>query len=220
MWNGFGYLPRHRGSSICAIFFQLRGSGSLELKTGAVVLAQIVHHAEEAAIGREADLVAGREDLVERHLPVIVVDLLDRVLVRRILVELEESHRLEILFGVEDDLASAQPHDGGRPTSGRMPYGAVGAAETMDVVAGDRPLFDEQFAHRHHFPFDLLTLGAEIVVLAGLRIGIDFGYLERAAFLPTLGEIAHVGHPVVFDRGDDPRGAPVKARRDVLSARR
>src|SRR5580704_19352400 len=33
MWNGFGYLPRHNGSSICAIFFQLRGSGSLESKT-------------------------------------------------------------------------------------------------------------------------------------------------------------------------------------------
>src|SRR3954467_5537456 len=32
MWNGFGYLPRHRGSSIWAIFFQLRGSGSLESK--------------------------------------------------------------------------------------------------------------------------------------------------------------------------------------------
>ena len=33
MWNGFGYLPRHSGSSICAIFFQLRGSGSLESNT-------------------------------------------------------------------------------------------------------------------------------------------------------------------------------------------
>src|SRR2546430_14831322 len=42
----------------------------------AVVLAQIVHHAQETAIGRKADLVAGREDPIERHLPVIVVDLL------------------------------------------------------------------------------------------------------------------------------------------------
>src|SRR6516165_3398106 len=33
MWNGFGYLPTHSGSSMCAIFFQLRGSGSLESKT-------------------------------------------------------------------------------------------------------------------------------------------------------------------------------------------
>src|SRR5438132_11787062 len=33
MWNGFGYLPRHSGSSTCAIFFQLRGSESLESKT-------------------------------------------------------------------------------------------------------------------------------------------------------------------------------------------
>src|SRR5436190_20846722 len=33
MWNGFGYLPRHKGSSTWAIFFQLRGSGSLESNT-------------------------------------------------------------------------------------------------------------------------------------------------------------------------------------------
>src|SRR5215831_1017712 len=33
MWNGFGYLPTHSGSSMCAIFFQLRGSGSLESNT-------------------------------------------------------------------------------------------------------------------------------------------------------------------------------------------
>ena len=32
MWNGFGYLPRHNGSSTCASFFHLRGSGSLESK--------------------------------------------------------------------------------------------------------------------------------------------------------------------------------------------
>src|SRR4030095_6319750 len=33
MWNGLGYLPRHSGSSICAILRQLRGSGSLESNT-------------------------------------------------------------------------------------------------------------------------------------------------------------------------------------------
>src|SRR5215831_18594047 len=33
MWKGLGYLPRHSGSSMCAIFFQLRGSGSLESNT-------------------------------------------------------------------------------------------------------------------------------------------------------------------------------------------
>src|SRR5215472_13660648 len=33
MWNGLGYLPRHNGSSTCAIFFHLRGSGSDESKT-------------------------------------------------------------------------------------------------------------------------------------------------------------------------------------------
>src|SRR5260370_40988391 len=33
MWDGFGYLPTHSGSSMCAIFFHLRGSGSLESNT-------------------------------------------------------------------------------------------------------------------------------------------------------------------------------------------
>ena len=32
MWNGFGYFPFHSGSSTCATFFQLRGSGSLKSK--------------------------------------------------------------------------------------------------------------------------------------------------------------------------------------------
>ena len=86
----------------------------------------------------------------------------------------------------------------------------------VDVVAGDGSLLDEQFAHRHHFPFDLLALGAEIVVFAGRRIGIDLGNLEHAALLPAVGEVADIGHPVVFERRDHARGAPVEARRDVL----
>ena len=32
MWKGLGYFPRQSGSSICATFLQLRGSGSLESK--------------------------------------------------------------------------------------------------------------------------------------------------------------------------------------------
>src|SRR5262249_7869156 len=92
----------------------------------------------------------------------------------------------------------------------------VGPAETEDIVAGERPLLDEQFAHGHHLPFDLLAFGAEIVVLAGLRVRIDLGDLEHAALLPSLGQVAHVGHPIVFERRDDARGPAVEARRDVL----
>src|SRR6188474_2462539 len=102
MWNGFGYLPRHSGSSICAIFFQLRGSGSLESKTEQLFSRRLFIMHRKRPSG--ADFVAGREDLVERDLPVVVVDLLDRVLVRRILVELEKGHRLEILLGVQNRL--------------------------------------------------------------------------------------------------------------------
>src|SRR4051794_8546235 len=103
--------------------------------------------------------MAGRENLVECHFPVVVVDLGNRIVVRRILVELNESHRLEIVLGVEDALAAAQPYYGRRPTSARMPDRAVGAAEVEHDRAGDRTLLDEQLTHRHHFPFDLLTLG-------------------------------------------------------------
>src|SRR6266446_5462815 len=97
-----------------------------------------------------------------------------------------------------------------------MPNGAVGAAETVDIVAGNRPLLDEQLPHRHHFPFDLLTLGTEIIVLAGRWVGIDLGDLEDTALFPTVGQVANVGYPVVFERRDDARGPPVEARRDVL----
>src|SRR5260370_33780202 len=100
------------------------------------VLSQIVHHAEKAPVGREADLVAGREDLVERHLPMVVVDLLGGILVRRVLVELQESHGPEVLLGIEDELAATQSHDGGRPAAARVPDGAVGAAETWNLIAG------------------------------------------------------------------------------------
>ncbi len=146
----------------------------------------------------------------------VVVDLLGGILVRRVLVELKESHGLEVLLGIEDELAATQSHDGGRPAAARVPDGAVGAAETENIIAGERPLLDEQFAHGHHLPFDLLTLGAEIVVLAGLRVGIDLGDLEHAALLPSLGQVADVGHPVVFERRDHARGPAVEAGRDVL----
>ena len=34
--------------------------------------------------------------------------------------------------------------------------------------------------------------------------------------MPRFGEIADVRHPIVFERRDHPRGAPIEARRDVL----
>ena len=48
-----------------------------------------------------------------------------------------------------------------------MPDRAVGTGKGMGRFAGDGALLDEQLAHRHHFPFNLLTLDAEIVVSAG-----------------------------------------------------
>src|SRR5215470_14043949 len=74
----------------------------------------------EAAVGGEADLVAGREDFIEGNFPMVVVDLLDGILVRRVLVELKEGHGLEVLLGIEDELAAAQSHDGGRPAAARV----------------------------------------------------------------------------------------------------
>ena len=34
--------------------------------------------------------------------------------------------------------------------------------------------------------------------------------------MPGLRQLADIGHPVVFERRDDPRRAPIEARRDVL----
>src|SRR5215510_9283771 len=135
MWNGLGYLPTHRGSSICAIFFQLRGSGSLESKTEQLFSRRLFIMQRKRPSGEKPISWPG-EDFVERHLPVVVVDLLHGILVRRILVELKEGHGLEVLLGVEDQLAAAQSHDGGGPAAARVPDGVVGAAETQNVVAG------------------------------------------------------------------------------------
>ena len=99
-----------------------------------------------------------------------------------------------------------------------MPDRAVGAGEVADIVAGKRAFLDEQLAHRHHFPFDLLALGAEIIVLAGLRIGIDLGDLKVAALPPAHRQVLVVGLPVVFQRRHHPRGRAVEARGDVLLA--
>jgi len=49
-------------------------------------------------VGREADLVAGEWDLVEHDPPGVLVDLLDRILVLRILVELQGRRPLEALL--------------------------------------------------------------------------------------------------------------------------
>jgi hypothetical protein len=55
---------------------------------------------------------SGREDFVELYLPMVVVDLGDRIVILRVLVELNKGHRLEIVLDIEDALPSAQPHDG------------------------------------------------------------------------------------------------------------
>src|SRR5262249_28262420 len=117
--------------------------GIARIEDGTIVLAQIVHHAEEPAVGREADLVAGGEDLVELHLPVIVVDLGDGILAGGGLVELEKGHRLEVVLGVEDQLPAAQSDDRGGPAAGWMPDGAIGPAQAEYVVAGKGPFLDE-----------------------------------------------------------------------------
>src|SRR5215831_15867610 len=133
MWNGLGYLPTHSGSSICAIFFQLRGSGSLESNTEQLFSRRLFIMQQKRPSGEKADLVTRRENLVEFHLPMVVVDLGDRVVVGRVFVELNEGHRLEIVLGIEDDLAAAQPDDGGCPTAARMPDRTVGATEMERV---------------------------------------------------------------------------------------
>ena len=187
-------------------------------KDRAVVFPQVVHHHQELAVGREADLVARRVDLVEDDLPRVLVDLLDLVLVLRILVELQEGGRLEVLLGIEDADAAAQAHDRRGPATFRMPDRAVGAGQRERRFAGQRALLDEQLAHRHHFPVDLVALGAAQIVEAGLLVGIDLLDGERAALDPGVAQLGNIGFPVEAQRGLHARGGAVEAGGDVLLA--
>src|SRR5215510_16362851 len=116
-------------------------------------------------------------DLVEDDLPMIIVDARDGILVLRILVELQECDRIEVVLRVENADAAAEPHDRCRPASRWVPDGAVRPAERVRRIAGYRSLLHEQFSHRDHFPFDLLALGALIVELTGPPIRVDLGDL-------------------------------------------
>ena len=97
-----------------------------------------------------------------------------------------------------------------------MPDGAVGAGQRLRRIAGDRAFLDKQFSHRHHFPLDLLTFGAAIVELAGFRIRIDFGDLERAAIPPAIAQIARVALPIIFKAAMTRDDRPVETSGDVL----
>src|SRR5437764_8851991 len=106
MWNGLGYLPTHSGSSMCAIFFQLRGSGSLESKTEQLFSRRLFIMQRKRPSGENPISWPG-EKILSNVTPMVVVDLLDGILVRRVLVELKEGHGLEVLLGIEDELDAA-----------------------------------------------------------------------------------------------------------------
>ncbi len=159
-----------------------------------------------------------RVDLVEHDLPRVLVDLLDLVLVLRILVELQEGGRLEVLFGIEDADAAAQAHDRRGPAALGMPDRAVGAGERQRRLAGQRAFLDEQLAHRHHFPVDLVALGAAQIVEAGLLVGIDLLDGERAALDPGLAQFRDIRRPVEAQRRLHLRGGAIEAGGDVLLA--
>src|SRR5450631_4607208 len=99
--------------------------GILRREHRAVVLPEIVHHAEETPVRREADLMARRVDLVEGHLPMILGYFHDVILVLRIRVELQESGRFEIALRVQNRDATTEAHDGCRPAPAWMPDGAA-----------------------------------------------------------------------------------------------
>src|SRR5262249_10971562 len=157
-------------------------------------------------------------DLIEDDLPMIVIDFFDRILVLRILVELQERDRIEVVLRVENADAAAEPHHRCRPASRWVPDGPVRPAEGVRRIARNRSLLHEQFAYRHHFPFDLLAFGALIVELPDLRIRVDLVDLELAPLHPALPEFACVSLPVEFQRRYDPRGLAIEARRNVLLA--
>src|SRR5689334_8095248 len=119
-------------------FFPVARIGITRIEHRAVVFAQIVHHAKESAAGRKTDLMARRKDFVERNLPMVVVNFDDWVLVRRILIELAESNGLEIILGIKNDRAAAEPDHRGCPAAAWMPNCTIGTTEVMGIVARNR----------------------------------------------------------------------------------
>src|SRR5215813_565583 len=130
----------------------------------AIVLPQIIHHDQELAVRRKANLVTGRADPVERDSPGVLTCGNDWVLPLRVLVELQESYWIEILLRIENDDAATEPHDRRRPSAFGMPNRAVCSTQGERGLARQRALLDEQLAHRHHFPINLVALGALVVI--------------------------------------------------------
>ena len=106
-------------------------------------------------------------------------------MIGRILIELEEGHRIEIVLGIENADAPAKSNDRRRPPPCRMPDGAISARERMRRVAWDRTFFDEQFAPGLQLSFTLdLTSNDDS---DGIPDGFTFYVLDNSgAPLPTL----------------------------------
>ena len=99
-----------------------------------------------------------------------------------------------------------------------MPDCSIGAGQRQRRVARHRAFLHEQFTHGHHFPVDLVALGAAIVVEAGFGVGVDLPDGERAALDPGIAQVGHVGRPVVPECRLHPRRGAVEAGGDVLLA--
>jgi len=80
MWNGLGYLPSTTVLDMRDLL-PIARIWIFRREHRTVVLPEIVHHAEEAAVGRKTDLVARRVDLVEGDFPMILCRFDDLVLI-------------------------------------------------------------------------------------------------------------------------------------------
>src|SRR5580700_4576004 len=112
MWNGFGYLPRHDGSSICAIFFQLRGSGSLESKTEQLFSRRLFIMTQKRPSGENPTSWPG-----EKILSNVTSQWSSSILVigywlGKSLLNCRKATGSKLFFRIKDDLSTAQPDYG------------------------------------------------------------------------------------------------------------
>src|SRR5262249_6882197 len=173
---------------------------------GDVVGPQVVHDHEVVAGRVESGLVDRVEDLRQHDLVGVRVaaHFLDGQVAFRgrnlgtvgfPVTGVEEENRLPVV-AVEDDHAAAHARGQDRPPPRRVVDGVVQARQGGRRVAGYLAALDEQFGHRHHFPVDLVALGAlEVVLAAFLRLG-QSRESELAALFPGVSQVGRVGDPI------------------------
>ena len=162
------------------------GVAILAVEDAHAVLPGVVRHGEPFAMRTKTALVTRGHDVVELDVPDAVGDLLDRnIFLRRALRRGNTSERLHG-GAVEHDADGehAQRHE--RQGMDRVVDAIVRTRQRFHGVARQLASVDEIFAHRHHFPIELVALCPAIIIKARLRRLDETGDAHLAALEPIV----------------------------------